>query len=85
MHEEGQRLDPWPVFFLYRSNVSRCAISKGRSPSSALTSELRQISALSLAYGLYGALPFTPTRLMPADSPTSALGLELGPPSPSIY
>ena len=44
------------------SNVSRCAISKGRSPSSALTSELREISALSLA--------FTPTRLMPADAPS---------------
>ncbi|CAE7780608.1 unnamed protein product, partial [Symbiodinium sp. CCMP2456] len=55
---------------LIDSNVSRCAISKGRSPSSALAAELREISALSLAFGFYGALPFTPTRLMPADAPS---------------
>ncbi|CAE7231757.1 unnamed protein product [Symbiodinium sp. CCMP2456] len=52
------------------SNVARCAISKGRSPSSALSLELRQIGAVSVAYGLFGALPFCPTRLMPADAPS---------------
>ncbi|OLQ05070.1 hypothetical protein AK812_SmicGene11814 [Symbiodinium microadriaticum] len=55
---------------LIDSNVARCAISKGRSPSGALTRELRQVGAVCVAFGLFGALPFCPTRLMPADGPS---------------
>ena len=55
---------------LIDSNVARCAISKGRSPSGALTQELRQVGAVCVAFGLFGALPFCPTRLMPADGPS---------------
>ena len=70
---------------LIDSNVARCAISKGRSPSSALTAELRQISALSLAFGLYGALPFAPTRLMPADAPSRSAPIPPPVPGPLLH
>ncbi|CAE7860744.1 unnamed protein product, partial [Symbiodinium necroappetens] len=52
---------------LIDSNVARCALSKGRSPSVALTRVLKKVSAVSLTAGLYGALPFCPTRIMPAS------------------
>ncbi|CAE6951851.1 unnamed protein product [Symbiodinium sp. CCMP2456] len=55
---------------LIDSNVARCALSKGRSPSVALTRVLKKVSAVSLTAGLYGALPFCPTRIMPADNPS---------------
>ena len=52
------------------SNVARCAVQKGRSPSSGLSKTLRRIAAAALAFGLYPQVPFCPTRLMPADHPT---------------
>ena len=52
------------------SNVARCAIAKGRSPSAGLKKGLRRIGAVCLAFGLYPAAPYCPTRLMPADHPT---------------
>ena len=61
---------PTRLASLIDSNVSRCAISKGRSRSRALTKVLSRISSVSLPCGLYGALPFCPTRLMPADGPS---------------
>ena len=52
------------------SNVARCAVTKGRSPSLGLAKGLKRIAAVCLSYGLYPQLPFCPTRIMPADHPT---------------
>ena len=52
------------------SNVARCAITKGRSPSHGLAKGLKRVAAVCLSHGLYPQLPFCPTRLMPADHPT---------------
>ena len=66
------------------SNVARCSIGKGRSPSAALTSVLRRTAGVSLACGLYGALPFCPTRLMPADAPSRGAPVLEATPGPSL-
>ena len=52
------------------SNVTRCALGKGRSASLALSAVLRRISAVLVAFGLYMVTPFCPTRLNCADDPT---------------
>ena len=69
---------------LVDSNVTRCALSKGRSSSLKLTAVLRKYGALTLACGLYFTLPFVPTRWNSSDDPTrqvklrdSCLGLHL--------
>ena len=64
--------DSGPLRFcsLCDSNVARCAISKGRSPSHGLSRGLKRIAAVCLSHGLCPQLPFCPTRLMPADHPT---------------
>ena len=64
--------DSGPLRFcsLCDSNVARCAITKGRSPSHGLTKGLKRIAAVCLGFGLYPQLPFCPTRHMPADHPT---------------
>ena len=66
------RVDAGPPRFcsLIDSNVARCATSKGRSSSSSLMTVLQRAAAVSVAFGLYGALPFCPTRIMPADAPS---------------
>ena len=69
---------------LIDSNVARCALSKGRSPSDALTRVLKKVSAVSLCTGLYGALPFCPTRLMPADGPSRGRAPDPPLPGPAL-
>ena len=56
--------------FLCDSHVARSAIAKGRSPSGALRILLKQISSTCVAYGLYPAGVFAPTRFNPADYPS---------------
>ena len=58
------------VVVLVDSNVVRCAASKGRSSSRALTKLLSRLAALCLVGGVYLVLGFVPTRLNPADDPT---------------
>ncbi|CAE7563812.1 unnamed protein product [Symbiodinium necroappetens] len=67
---KARQAQPSRFVSLIDSNVARCSLGKGRSPSAALTSVLRRTASVSLACGLYGALPFCPTRLMPADAPS---------------
>ena len=52
------------------SNVALCALIRGRSASGALRMLLKRASTISVAYGLYHAGRFAPTRLNPADHPT---------------
>lgn len=55
---------------LIDSNVARCALSKGRSSSFALSSVLRRIDSLMVAGGIYLCTPYCPTRLNISDDPT---------------
>lgn len=52
------------------SNVSRGALSKGRSASHAVSAILRRINSTLVATDLYMVNPFCPTRLNVADDPT---------------
>ena len=52
------------------SNVAKSALTRCRSSSNSLRSLLLQNAALALAFGLYPAYRFSPTRLNPADHPT---------------
>ena len=63
-------LRPLRVVNLVDSYVCRCAASKGRSSSRALSAILRRFNAISVASGLYWTLPYCPTRWNPADDPT---------------
>ncbi len=60
------------VRFVYfgDSHVARSALARGRTSSFALRPLLKQASSLSIAYGLYGAGRYAPTRWNPADHPT---------------
>ena len=64
------------------SNVTRCALGKGRSASLALSAVLRRISAVMVAFGLYMVTPFCPTRSNCADDPTTDKALR--PPVPGL-
>ena len=78
----ADRCQPLRVVNLVDSYVCRCAASKGRSSSRALSTILRRFNAVSVAAGLYWTLPFCPTRWNPADDPSrSALLRE---PTPGI-
>ena len=55
---------------LIDSHVALCALVRGRSSSMALRHILKRASTISLAYGLYHAGHFAPTRMNPADHPT---------------
>ena len=73
------------VVSLLDSNVSRCALSKGRSSSKGLYQVLCRTAALEVGVGLYPAYPFCTTRWMPADGPSrdgspppAAPGLDAG-------
>ena len=57
------------------SNVVRCAVSKGRSSSKAISSGLCRIGANIVAGDLYMRFPYTPTRLNAADDPTRLVSL----------
>ena len=52
------------------SNVALCSLVRGRSSSDAWRPLLKRASTISVAYGLYQAGRFAPTRLNPADHPT---------------
>lgn len=67
--------------YLGDSHVSRSSLMRGRTSSNALRPFLRQNAALSVAYGLYMAGRFTPTRIMPADHPSR--DADIPPPVPS--
>ena len=56
--------------YLGDSHVSRSAIARGRTSSVALRPLLKQASSLSIAYGLYAAGRYSPTRWNSADHPT---------------
>eukprot|EP00435_Cladocopium_sp_Y103_P013731 s39_g3.t1 len=58
------------VVVLVDSNVVKCAASKGRSSSKALSRLLSRLAALSVIGGIYVVFGFAPTRLNPADDPT---------------
>ena len=65
------------------SNVTLCAMCKGRSPSNALRPILRRIGACLVVGCLYPAMHFAPTRLNPSDPPSR--GRDLDPPLRSFY
>lgn len=52
------------------SNVELCALTRGRGSSNALRLLLKRASTLAVAFGLYPAGRFAPTRLNPGDHPT---------------
>ena len=56
--------------FLGDSHVSRSALARGRTSSYALRPLLKQASSICIAYGLYAAGRYAPTRWNPADHPT---------------
>ena len=66
--------------YLGDSHVSRSSLARGRTSSNAMRPALRQSAALSVAYGLYMAGRFAPTRMMPADHPSR--DQEIPPPVP---
>ena len=59
---------------LVDSNVARSILTRCRSSSDALKALLHQNSAVALAYGLYPAYRFSPTRHNPSDHPTRNAG-----------
>ena len=63
------------LVILVDSNVVRCAASKGRPSSKALSKLLAGLAALSVAGGLYLVWGFCPTRHNPADDPTRDVAL----------
>ena len=56
--------------YLGDSHVARSAIARGRSSSHALRPVLKKVASLCLAFGLYPAGRFCPTRLNPGDGPS---------------
>ena len=52
------------------SHVSRSCIARGRSSSNGLRRLLQQAAALCIAFGLYPAGRFCPTRFNPGDPPS---------------
>ncbi len=56
--------------FLEDSHVSRSALARGRTSSNAMRPMLRKAAAIAIAYGLYPAGRFAPTRINPADAPS---------------
>ena len=55
---------------LIDSNVARSALSRGRTSSATLRPVLKRVAGLSIAFGLYPAYRFVPTRSNPADAPS---------------
>lgn len=68
--------------FFIDSHVARCCITRGRSSAGSLRRGLQKAAALCLAYGLYPAGKYSPTRMNPADCPTR--NVEIPPPAASI-
>ena len=65
------------------SNVALCALARGRSSSDALKLLLKRASTTAVAFGLYHAGRFAPTRLNPGDHPTR--DSDIPPPTSSLY
>ena len=61
---------PLRIVNLVDSYVCRCAASKGRSSSRALSTVLRRFNAITTSAGLYWTLPYVPTRWNLSDDPT---------------
>ena len=62
--------------YLSDSHVARSALARGRTSSIALRPLLEQQAAIALAFGLYPAGDFAPTRAMPADAPSREKEIE---------
>ena len=58
------------------SHVAGSALCRGRSASFALQKVLKKACSLCLAFGLYPANRFAPTRINPADHPTRDTTIE---------
>ena len=69
---------------LVDSNVALRASSKGRSSSRALAPLLKKLLAVSLAFAVYLAGLFCPTRLNPSDDPTRDVPLREASAAPSF-
>ena len=61
------------VLYLCDSHVARSCFVKGRSASGSMRKLLQQTAAVCLAFGIYPAGVFAPTRCNPADCPTRDL------------
>ena len=61
------------VLYLCDSHVARSCFAKGRSASGSMRKLLQQTAAVCLAFGIYPAGVFAPTRCNPADCPTRDL------------
>ena len=61
------------ILYLCDSHVARSCFAKGRSASGSLRKLLQQAAAVCLAFGLYPAGVFAPTRCNPGDCPTRDL------------
>ncbi|CAE7348123.1 unnamed protein product, partial [Symbiodinium microadriaticum] len=64
------------VTTLLDSVVAKAAAAKGRSTSFALSPALAKACAVQLAFGIYTAFGFAPTRLNTADPPSRSRPLE---------
>ena len=64
------------VTTLLDSVVAKAAAAKGRSASFALSPALAKACAVQLAFGIYTAFGFAPTRLNTADPPSRSRPLE---------
>ena len=64
-------LEAAAAFYLVDSHVSRSAISKGRSASNPLKGMMKTSAAICIAFGIYPAGRFCPTRLNLSDCPHS--------------
>ncbi len=67
--------DPQVLYF-GDSHVARSSLARGRTSSVALRPILKQASSICLAYGLYPAGRYAPTRWNPADHPTRGTQLQ---------
>ena len=65
----GDRRQP----FFVDSHVVRSCLARGRSSADSLKLLLRKVGAVSIAFGIYAAGRFAPTRLNPGDCPTRDL------------
>ena len=75
---------PARLVVLVDYNVVRCAASKGRSSSRALSKILCRLGALCVVGGVYLVYGFAPTRLNPAYDPTRDVDLRAAAPGLSL-
>ena len=65
------------VVYFSDSHVAKSSVVRGRTSSDLLRPLLRRISSLVVAYGLYPAGRYAPTRLNPGDCPTRDIPVPL--------